>query len=125
MIATNGASCPSEPPVRLGTLIRHVPLRLLEVDSAGCLFASPASIEVGTIGRLEVTLRNGQRVHAVRVCRSVRRNGRAWPYSVAAQLLILGAPAASPPGPSAGGPEPGDDTTRRRSTGRAKDGLHE
>ena len=120
MTAPKGASCRDRPRVLLAALIRHVPLRLLDVSPDGCLFASPALIDVGTVGRLDVMLRDGHRVHAVRVCRSVRRKGRSWPYQVAAQLLILGAPAPASGRPFGIQRRPGVETTRRRS----KEGLH-
>ena len=73
----------------VGALIRHVPLRLLDVSASGCLFESPASIGDGSVGQLRVTIDGRHRFETVRVCRSVRRQERAWPWMTGAQFLTL------------------------------------
>jgi hypothetical protein len=79
----------------LGALIRRVPVRLLDLSLDGCLLASPAMLAVGTTGRLDVTLRDGRRVQAIRVCRASRLKGRSWPYRIAAQYLNVTGPSAA------------------------------
>jgi len=78
----------------VGALVRQVPLRLLDVSVSGCLFESPASISDGSVGYLDVAIDGGRRVETVRICRSVRKRERVWPWITGAQFLTLAPPSS-------------------------------
>jgi len=71
-------------------VVRRVPIRLVEASRSGCRFQSPASIDVGTVGFVE--LRTSERCHseALRVNRESRTRERIWPYAMAGDFLTIG-----------------------------------
>jgi hypothetical protein len=77
------------PPV-VGALVRRVPVRLVDVSASGCLFDSPARVEDGTVGFLDVANHTQRHSEAVRTRRTSRTEGLVWPYRTAAQFLTLG-----------------------------------
>ena len=77
------------PPV-VGALVRRVPVRLVDVSVSGCRFDSPACIEDGTVGFLDVTNHERRHSEAVRTRRTSLTEGLVWPYRTAAQFLTLG-----------------------------------
>jgi len=77
------------PPV-LGALVRRVPVRLVDVSVSGCRFDSPASVDDGTVGFLDVASHAQRHSEAIRTRRTSRTEGLVWPYRTAAQFLTLG-----------------------------------
>ena len=71
----------------VATLVRSVPVRLIEVSKGGCRLESASRIESGTSGQLAVRLQGLLRIDDVRVARCQLRAGAGSLYQVGAELL--------------------------------------
>jgi hypothetical protein len=73
----------------LGSLIRRIPIRLVNLSLSGCLFESPLAVGEGTVGFVEVAIQARRRTEAIRIRRLERREGRVWPYRSGAEFLTF------------------------------------
>lgn len=71
----------------VATLVRSVPVRLVEISRGGCRLESASRIESGTSGQLAVHLQGLLRIDDVRVARCQLRAGAGSVYQVGAELL--------------------------------------
>jgi len=71
----------------VATLVRSVPVRLIEVSRGGCRLECTRPIESGTSGQLAIELAGLLRVDDVRVARCQQRMGAGAVYQVGAELL--------------------------------------
>ena len=71
----------------VATLVRWVPVRLVEVSRGGCRLECASRIESGTSGQLAVEFAGLLRVDDVRVARCQQRMGAGAVYQVGAELL--------------------------------------
>ena len=71
----------------VATLVRSVPVRLVEVSRSGCRLECASRLESGTSGQLAVELAGLMRVDDVRVVRCQQRAGAGAVYHVGAELL--------------------------------------
>jgi hypothetical protein len=71
----------------VATLVRSVPVRLVDVSRTGCRLECASRIESGTSGQLAVELAGLMRVDDVRVVRCQQRAGAGATYHVGAELL--------------------------------------
>ncbi len=71
----------------VATLVRSVPVRLVEVSRGGCRLESASRIESGTSGQLAVLLQGLMRIDDVRVARCQQRAGAGPVFQVGAELL--------------------------------------
>ena len=71
----------------VATLIRSVPVRLVEVSWGGCRLESESRLPVGTSGLLAVELAGTVRVDDVRVARCQQLMGAGATYHLGAELL--------------------------------------
>ena len=71
----------------IATLVRSVPVRLIEVSKGGCRLESASRIESGTSGQLTVLLQGLLRIDDVRVARCQLRAGAGPVFQVGAELL--------------------------------------
>jgi hypothetical protein len=76
----------------IGVLIRRVPVRIRDVSAVGCLLESVDALPDGGIGLLEIPAGGESQCETLRVCRSTRFPGSAWPWRSGAHFLALGAP---------------------------------
>jgi len=74
----------------IGAVIRRVPIRVIEISVSGCVWETPARLDVGTVGFVEVQGGHGCRSEAVRLLRSSKLPGTIWQYQAAAEFLTLG-----------------------------------
>lgn len=72
-----------------GSLIRQIPIRLVNLSLSGCLFESPVVVGEGTVGFVEVTIQGQRRSEAIRIRRLEQRQGRVWPYRTGGEFLTL------------------------------------
>ena len=72
---------------RVATLVRSVPVRLIEVSRGGCRLECTNWVETGMSGQLAVGLQGLMRVDDVRIARCQQRVGAGSLYSVGAELL--------------------------------------
>jgi hypothetical protein len=80
--ARNGGNCPP-----VATLVRSVPVRLVELSRGGCRLECSSRLEAGASGQLAVGLRGLLRVDDVRIARCQPREGAGQAYHVGAELL--------------------------------------
>jgi len=71
----------------IATLVRSVPVRLVEVSRSGCRLECASRIESGTSGQLAVELAGLMRIDDIRVARCQQRMGAGAVYQVGAELL--------------------------------------
>jgi len=71
----------------VATLVRSVPVRLIEVSRGGCRLESTSRIEAGVSGQLAVELQGLMRIDDVRVARCQPRAGAGAVFQVGAELL--------------------------------------
>jgi hypothetical protein len=71
----------------VATLVRTVPVRLLDVSRSGCRLESGRWMEEGLCGQLLMELDGRLRLQDVRVARCQAREGASSPYQVGAELL--------------------------------------
>ncbi len=71
----------------VATLVRSVPVRLVEVSRGGCRLECARPIESGTSGQLAVELGGVMRVDDIRVARCQLRMGAGPSYQLGAELL--------------------------------------
>lgn len=71
----------------VATLVRSVPVRLIEVSRGGCRLECTSRIETGTSGQLAVGLQGLMRIDDVRVARCQQRQGAGSVFQVGAELL--------------------------------------
>jgi hypothetical protein len=71
----------------LATLVRTVPVRVLDVSSAGCRIESRRWLTAGTVGRLHVSLQGQGHEDDVRIARCQVRQGAGRSYLAGAELL--------------------------------------
>ena len=72
---------------QVATLVRSVPVRLVEVSRGGCRLECPVRLESGTAGLLAVELAGVLRVDDIRVARCQPRVGASPVFQVGAELL--------------------------------------
>jgi len=72
---------------RVATLVRSVPVRLIEVSRGGCRLECTNWVETGTSGQLAVGLQGLMRVDDVRIARCQQRVGAGSVFNVGAELL--------------------------------------
>jgi hypothetical protein len=80
---------------QVGSIMREVPVKLVDLSGAGCLVESPVRITEGAVGWLSVNSRHGQHHEIVRVCRSDWRIERFWPCTAGIEFLTLEAPPSA------------------------------
>jgi len=71
----------------VATLLRSVPVRLVEVSRGGIRFECASRVEAGTSGQIAVGLRGLMCVDDVRIARCQQRAGAGPTYNVGAELL--------------------------------------
>ena len=71
----------------VATLVRSLPVRLVEVSRSGCRLECASRIESGTSGQLAVELAGLMRVDDIRVARCQQRMGAGPVYQLGAELL--------------------------------------
>jgi hypothetical protein len=71
----------------VATLVRSVPVRLVEVSRSGCRLECSSRIESGTSGQLAVELGGLMRIDDIRVARCQQRMGAGAVYQLGAELL--------------------------------------
>ena len=71
----------------VATLMRLVPVRLVEVSRGGCRLECASRLEAGVSGQLTVELQGLMRIDDVRVARCQQRVGASAVYQVGAELL--------------------------------------
>lgn len=71
----------------VATMVRTVPVRVVEVSRGGCRFESPARLEPGLSGQLALRMQGTSRIDDVRVARCQRRVGSHELYEIGAELL--------------------------------------
>jgi hypothetical protein len=76
-----------DPREAVATLVRSVPVRLVEVSRGGCRLECASRIGSGTSGQLAVQLAGLMRVDDVRVARCQQRMGAGPLYQLGAELL--------------------------------------
>ena len=72
---------------RVATLVRSVPVRLVEISRGGCRLECNSRIEAGMSGQLAVGLQGLMRIDDVRIARCQQRMGAGPVYQVGAELL--------------------------------------
>lgn len=71
----------------VATLVRSVPVRLVEISRGGCRLECPRRLESGTNGLLAVELAGLLRVDDIRVARCQQRPGAGSVFQIGAELL--------------------------------------
>jgi hypothetical protein len=71
----------------VATLVRTVPVRILDVSRSGCRVESPRWLTAGTIGRLRLSLDGCGHEDDVRIARCQVRQGAGRSYLLGAELL--------------------------------------
>jgi hypothetical protein len=71
----------------LATLVRRVPVRVVDVSRAGCRLEASLWLRAGTIGQLRLSLRGGVHEDDVRISRCQMRAGAGRTYLLGAELL--------------------------------------
>ena len=71
----------------VATLVRSVPVRLVDVSRSGCRLECASRIGSGTSGQLAIELAGLMRVDDVRVVRCQQRAGAGAVYQLGAELL--------------------------------------
>ena len=82
-------------PVRIGGIVREVPIRLLDIGAGGCSIESPVRIAEGVVGWLSVKSQDARYDEVVRVCRSDWRTERFWQWMSGIEFLTLELPSAA------------------------------
>jgi len=77
---------------RIGSIVREVPFKLVDLSAAGCLIQIPVRIAAGAVAWLSVNSEHSQHHEIVRVCRSDWRTERFWPCLAGIEFLTLEAP---------------------------------
>jgi hypothetical protein len=71
----------------IATLVRTVPVKLLDVSRSGCRLESGRALETGVCGQLVIELDGRLRMQDIRVARCQAREGTGSIYQVGAELL--------------------------------------
>jgi hypothetical protein len=71
----------------VATLVRTLPVRVVEVSRSGCRLESAARLEPGLSGQLTIELQGLARIDDIRVTRCQQRMGGSPCYHVGAELL--------------------------------------
>jgi hypothetical protein len=71
----------------VATLVRSVPVRLVEVSRGGCRLECTSRLETGSSGQLALDMQGLLRVDDVRIARCQPRIGAGQNYYVGAELL--------------------------------------
>jgi hypothetical protein len=79
----------------IGSIMREVPVKLVDLSAAGCLVESPVRITEGAVGWLSVNSQHTQHHEIVRVCRSNWQIERFWPCMAGIEFLTLEAPPSA------------------------------
>jgi hypothetical protein len=79
----------------MGSIMREVPVKLVDLSAAGCLVESPVRITEGAVGWLSVNSERTRHHEIVRVCRSDWRIERFWPCIAGIEFLTLEAPRSA------------------------------
>jgi len=86
-VSNEPARMPSGP--LIAAISRRLPVRLVEVSRSGCLCDSPASLDRGCVGFVDVRTPGRHHSEAVRILRSQRAENAIWPYRIALEFLTL------------------------------------
>jgi len=76
----------------MGSLLRRVPVRLVQASQSGCLGESPAPVEQGSVGFIDVRTSHQSQTETVRIVRTWRSVGQIWPHRVAVEFMTLTPP---------------------------------
>jgi hypothetical protein len=79
----------------IGVLTRRVAVHVRDISISGCLLETVDPLDDGSIGVLELSVQGERHTETLRVCRSVRVTGSAWPCRAGARFLALKAPPAT------------------------------
>ena len=80
---------------QIGSVMREVPVKLVDLSGSGCLVESPVRIAEGAVGWLSVNSEHAEHHEIVRVCRSDWRIERFWPCTAGIEFLTLEAPPSA------------------------------
>jgi hypothetical protein len=83
------------PAPRVGSLVRRLPIRVVNMSAAGCLLESAQPVDTGTVALLALQIGDRRYVDPVRITRSVQRAGGIWVYGLGAEMLTLSPPSAA------------------------------
>jgi len=72
-----------------GALSRRVPVRIVQVSYAGCLWESPSPLDEGTVGFIDLRTSGQHHTEAVRILRTMRSEETRWPHHMAVEFLTL------------------------------------
>jgi hypothetical protein len=86
-VNTECSTHPNAGKVRVATVVRSVPVRLVEVSRSGCRFECASRLQTGTSGLLAVELAGLMRIDDFRVARCQQRMGAGEVYQVGVELL--------------------------------------
>ncbi len=76
----------------VAVLGREVPVRLMDISSAGCLLESPCRLEKGATGLLKVQFEDVEYADDVRVMRCLESEGGSGRYQLGAEFLWTTSP---------------------------------
>jgi hypothetical protein len=79
--------------LRLGALVRRLPIRVVDISAVGCLLESALPVDAGTVALLALQIGGRRYVDAIRITRSVRLSGGIWTYRFGAEMLALTPPS--------------------------------
>jgi hypothetical protein len=82
-------------PQRLGVLIAHTPVRLLEVSRTGCLLECDRQLEEGLTGEFRVEVEGQILSEELRITRCQRLEGSGSTYRLGAEFLRTRPPGVS------------------------------
>ena len=87
MTSTNHQNRRGHRVARVATLVRSVPVRLVEISRGGCRLECPNPLESGTSGLLAVELAGLLHIDDIRIARCQQRIGAGSVFQVGAELL--------------------------------------
>jgi hypothetical protein len=79
--------------LRVGSLVRRLPIRVVNMSAAGCLLESAQPVDTGTVALLALQIGDRRYVDPVRITRSVQKAGGVWVYGLGAEMLTLSPPS--------------------------------
>jgi len=80
---------------RLGSLVRRLPVRVVDISAVGCLLESAQPVDAGTVALLALHIGGRRYVDPVRITRAVRLSGGIWAYRFGAEMLTLTPPSVA------------------------------
>jgi hypothetical protein len=76
-----------DPPPLIGSFVRTLPVRLVEISEGGCLLEAPMPVEHGTRGELQVVVGETFPPELLRICRCQLVRGTAPLFRAGAEFL--------------------------------------